>query len=216
MKKILPIAGAALILALALTGCSAGSSTPAKVTHKSDKATTAPATPKSEKTPDVKPEKNADGTVVTFTGQGEKGADGEYAKFPVKIAASVTSIEKLSDTEMQSILSVAKDDAKNTLSAFDLYKINVHEVYVSGDDPKFQASYTDYNVVDAKGVKVNDLPLIGFDWCKSNSFTKDFITGTPNDSCLIGAVAKGAAAPAGVEFSQYGTPSEKAPIVIFK
>lgn len=212
MKKILPIAGATLVLALLLAGCSADNSAPPA--SKASKSATPTPSPTASKTPPVKPV--AGEVAITFIGQGEKGADGNYAKFPVQIKTSVTSITKISDAEMQSILSVAKEETKTVLTAFDLYKVVVHEIYVSGNDPKYQSSYTEYNVLDSKGVRANDLPLIGFDWCKSSSFTKEFVTGTPNESCLLGAVPKGSDAPSGVQFAQYGTPSEKAPIKILK
>lgn len=223
MKKFLPIAGATLALALALTGCSAGADTDDAVAPKKTSSATPTPTPTAEPTDEAKdtqaPATSAAGVVVTFEGQGEKGADGEYAKYPVEIAVTVPSITPLSAAELESIVTIADDDQKNTFAAFDFYKVIVNETYVSGNDPKFQATYTSYKAIDAKGAELNNLPLIGFDWCASSSFEKDFVTGTPNESCLIGAVAKGGEAPAGVQFSQYGTDTDAydgTPIVIFK
>lgn len=216
-KKTLPILGAGLILALTLAGCSSADA-PAKTKAPTSSSSTAPAKDSSTKPApkDEKPATSKDG-VITFSGQGEKDATtGEYAHYPVEIAVKVGSIEKISTAEHDALYAVAKPDQQKAFDAFDLYKVNYTETYVSGNDPKYQATYTSYKAVDKDGVKITGLAVIGFDWCKSNSFTKDFVTGTPNDSCILAAVAKGGAAPAGIQFSQYGTPSEKTPIVILK
>lgn len=219
MKKLLPIAGVTLALALTLTGCSGGDAKESsKESPKPTNSSSSTATPEDTEKPDSSTPAGADEVIVTFDALGEKGADDEYAHFPVDIAVTVPSITPLSDTELAGIMEVADADQKNTFAAFDFYKVIVNETYISGDDPKNQATYTNYNVIDADGAQLNDLPLIGFDWCESSSFSEDFISGTPNESCLIGAVAKGAEAPAGVQYAQYDTkydPSEGEPVAIY-
>jgi hypothetical protein len=213
MKKLLPFAGVTLALALALTGCTNAdepAATKSPTATKSATATPTPsATPSAEPTATAtateKPEDAKAEVEVTWQALGEKKENDEYVKFPVKLAVTVPSIEKLSDEELEEVNAVADDEQKNTFAAFDFYKVNVEQTYVSGKDPVNQSSYTDFDVVDAKGVELNDLPLIGFDWCATNSFSEDFVKGTPNKSCLVGAVAKGAEAPAGVQFSQSDT-----------
>jgi len=212
MKKLLPVAGVALALTLTLAGCT--NSDPSENTTATKKPThssSATATPKATKTPTATPSATAkadkSGPVeVTFTGLGDKKTDGQYDKFPVKMAVSVTGVEKLNDAELKSIEEASDSQQKNTFAAFDFYKVNIEEKYISGKDPKNQASNTAYYPIDENGTKINNLPVIGFDWCSPGSFSDTFAKGTPNKVCIVGAVAKGSPAPAGVQFAQQDTP----------
>jgi len=224
LKKALPIIGLGLAAALTLAGCS---SDPAPTKEIDKPSTSAPSetpseteAPSDDKTPDpAKPGASTGATEVTYIGLGEKGEDGEYTHFPVVISVKVDSIDLISEAERASLYETATDEQKTRLDAFDYYKINYTETYVSGDDPAYQASYTSYDPVNASGTKLTSLALIGFDWCPANSFSKDFVNGTPQTSCLLGAVAKGDTAPAGIQFAQSGTATDAydgTPIVILK
>jgi len=226
MKKLLPVAGVALALTLTLAGCSnsepAGDAT---ASSKPTKSSSASAVPKVTKTPAPNATPSATSTAkagpveVTFTSLGEKKADGEYDKFPVKMNVEVTGVDKLKDDELKSIEKASDAQQKNTFAAFDFYKINIQEKYISGKDPKSQASNTSYYPIDEEGTKLNNLPVIGFDWCSPGSFSEDFVKGTPNKVCIVGAVAKGSPAPVGVEFAQQDTPYNSydgTPAKIFK
>lgn len=214
LTKSLPILGVGLALTFGLAACSPAAE-PAPPADPAPVVTETPAeeTP-SEETP-AKPAPSGANT-ITFTALGEKGADGEYAHFDVEIAVSVDSVDLISDAERAEIYSVANDSDKATFDAFDFYKILFTQTYVSGQSPEFQSSITSFDPIDAAGTRLQSLPLIGFDWCKSNSFSRDFVNGEANTSCVLAAVAKGAAAPAGLQFSQFDTPSESNPVLIFK
>jgi hypothetical protein len=231
MKKLLPVTGVTFALTLALAGCAADSApevsvkleapvtatpTPSASPSVEPEATPAPEATPSEGDPEVAALKPLE---VTWQGLGEKKENDEYEKFPVKIAVTVPTIEKLTDEELKTVTDLADEAQRNTFAAFDFYKVNIEQTYVSGKDPVNQVSYKDFDVIDSKNAVVNDLPLIGFDWCTANSFGTDFITGTPNKSCLVGAVAKGSEPPAGVQFSQVDTEydaTDGKPVVILK
>lgn len=218
MKKLLPLAGATLALALVLTGCSS-SADPEPSKAPSPVQTTEPDADGDTGSDGAETDEAVAGETVriTYTALGEKQEDGEYSHFPVEIDVKVASIDAISQAEHDELMNEANEDSKSTLAAFDYYKVLVEETYVSGDDPAHQASYTSYDPVTESGAKLNSLPIIGFDWCKSSAFSKDFINGETNTSCVLAAVAKGEPAPAGVRYAQYDTdydPSNGTPAVI--
>lgn len=221
MKKLLSITGVALALTLTLAGCSNGDDGK-NASPKPEKTTSATPTPSptddaDEKGDTTKGPAVAEGAVITYEAQeSEKNEDGEYDKFPVKIDVQVKSVDPVTEDELKSLMDVATDDQKTSFPAFDFYKVNYAESYISGKDPVNQATYTNYKAIDTEGTPVTKLSIIGFDWCKSNAFSKDFIEGTPNKGCIIGGVAKGNQPPAGIQFSQFGTDSEKEPVDIYK
>lgn len=223
MKKLAPIILVSSLLAIGLTACSAGDPVPtvsksptvtATPSAKASPSKTATATPKPTATstpkPTAAPSDESWNTVLnrptkaTVTWQASSDGDSNKS-FPVEFTFSVSKVEKMSADEFKQVEEASSEESNKTFAAFDFYKISVDEKYVSGKDPKNQSSASAFYPIDGEGVQANRLPLIGFDWCESGSFGDDFVKGKTNSFCLVGAVAKGSPAPAGVEFAQDST-----------
>lgn len=217
LTKKLPLIGVGLVLTLGLAACSPAA-------EEEPPALPAPAESAPSEEPSVEPEESepadrpaAEGAgVITYEALGEKNADGDYDRFPVEIAVNVNSIDAISEAELADLYSTASDSQKATLDAFDFHKIVITQTYVSGGNPEFQSSNESFDPISSDGVELQRLPLIGFDWCATESFSPEFIDGAPITSCILAAVAKGSPAPAGVQFSQFDTASEDSPVKIFK
>ena len=84
------------------------------------------------------------------------------------------------------------------LKGFDISFIHVQMSKVSGDPVAFDSDYTSFKPADAEGQRVQDVTLIGWDECSTESFTEEFDTGEPLVQCYIAAAPAGGNAPAGV------------------
>lgn len=216
-KKALPAIGLGLTLIFGLAACSSSEEPPVKAT--TEKTTEKPTTTEKKEEPKESEEKeNTDGVLVTFQALGEEQEDGEFSRFPVEFTVAIDSIEKMSESERTDLYKEAMEEQKTKFDAFDFYKIHYTETYVSGDDPKNQNFYTSYNPITSEGTLLNHVALIGYDWCTNKTINEDFVNGTPNVGCILGAVAKGEPAPAGIHFAQTGTDTDRStgtPIEIY-
>lgn len=212
MKKFLPLLGATAALALALTGCSTADT-------KAAPEKPAPTVQAEEKVKTPEGPQPGETVNLVFTASTEKDDKGEISHFPVEIDAKVTSIEPLTDAEFDELEKEVKEEDKAVIIAHDYYKIILEETYVKGDDPKNQASFVNYQPIDETHAKMANVSISGFDWCKTSPFTKEFINGEVNTSCIVAAAVKGEPAPAGLRYVQLDTkydPEEGTPAIILK
>ena len=86
------------------------------------------------------------------------------------------------------------------LDGLDLTLIRLVMTKVSGDPVAFNSDATSFSPVDADGEKVQEVTLIGWDECGSESFTEEFDGGAPITQCYVAAAPSGGNAPAGLMY----------------
>lgn len=115
------------------------------------------------------------------------------------ISARLVSVEPATDDEAAFIVA-AFDDGK--VDGYDFWLLHVEEKKESGDTVEFDADYSFFDVVDEDGNQVQEITLIGWDGCESNSFDDEFDTnGGVITQCFIGAAKNGDPEPAGVAYT---------------
>ncbi|MGI9821738.1 hypothetical protein [Agromyces sp. Marseille-Q5079] len=78
------------------------------------------------------------------------------------------------------------------LKGWNVSLIRYQQQKVSGDDITYGANYTDFRPADATGAKAQEVSVIGWDECESESFTEEFNAGTAVlDQCMVGASVEG-------------------------
>lgn len=211
------IIGAGLALTLLLSACSGApdSDTGKLVTPKEDKSVTeTPAEEPTETDSTVSGDVTAPGTklglnewaTVEFVGTDDQSA---------LIANRLVSVNPVT-TDQQAFL----ESKLPELSGYDSYMFIVEQKKVSGASIVHNADYTSLKPAFADGSRVQEVTMIGWDECKSQSFSKAFDEeGATLTQCLIGAVRTGAGAPDSVIYTKYDTPyshSDGKPIVFTK
>jgi hypothetical protein len=112
------------------------------------------------------------------------------------ISARLVSVEPATDEEAAFIVS-AFDDGK--VDGYDFYLVHVEEKKESGDSVEFDSDYSFFDVVDKDGDQVQEITIIGWDGCETDSFDEEFDTaGGVLTQCFIGAAKSGDLKPAGV------------------
>ncbi|MFB2580774.1 hypothetical protein ACEXQD_05955 [Herbiconiux sp. P15] len=89
---------------------------------------------------------------------------------------------------------------KDELKGFEISFIHLSQSKVSGDPVEFNSDYTSFKPIDAQGQRVQDVTVIGWDECTTESFTPEFDTGESITQCFIAAAPAGGNAPAGVMY----------------
>ncbi|MEO8528964.1 MAG: hypothetical protein ABI435_07790 [Pseudolysinimonas sp.] len=188
---------APLLGTLLLAGCAAPTPNPNPVTG-TDPSTSATPTESAANTPVlVDGEAAPPGTKVgfnTYLTYSYVNTDKEDALLQAKL----DSIEPATADE----LAVLTQNFGDKLDVYDIYMLRMTEKKVSGASVKFNDDWSFFDVVDAKGERIQSVSLIGWDGCKVNSFTDEYDTaGAELDQCYIGAVPKGSAAPGGMAYT---------------
>lgn len=210
LKNIAAAGLGAVVLAVSLAGCSLLPQPPAAPV---DKPTTSdtdkPATTETdEPTTEPAPGGAADGAVLN-PGDRTSGTgivpfvnyDDQTANF----AHRVTSIEKAPTADVDAIVAEVPQ-----VKGMDVYYVTVTSHYVDGANLEFSAFYTEFSPIDADGNETQEVSLIGWDNCESNSIPKpgnDPATAISN--CYAAVVPAGQPAPAGLAWASYDTPFDK-------
>jgi hypothetical protein len=105
------------------------------------------------------------------------------------------------------------------LKGYKVTLVRFQQQKVSGDDITYGANYTDFRPADTEGAQAQEVSVIGWEDCETESFTEEFNAGTEVlDQCIVGASVEGGNDVAGMiwtgnssadenPFSQYdGTP----------
>lgn len=202
LRRILPLTIIPIAAAFTLTGCF-GSPAPAPAPASDSVAETGAAEPTSSASPtEAAGGSTASGDVAapgTKAGVGEElvyeftGTDDQKAL----IAAKLVDVTPAT-AEQVDFLNQQFD--KDELKGFEISFIHVEMSKVSGDPVEFNADYTSFKPSDAEGQRVQDVTLIGWDECSTESFTPEFDAGEPITQCYIAAAPAGGATPAGVYY----------------
>ncbi|WP_164863488.1 hypothetical protein [Agromyces sp. LHK192] len=73
------------------------------------------------------------------------------------------------------------------LADYEVTLIRYQQQKVSGDDITYDANYTDFRPADVTGAQAQEVSVIGWDECASESFTEEFGAGAVIDQCVVGA-----------------------------
>jgi hypothetical protein len=179
--------GLAAIIALALAGCSSGGESGG-----TDDNTAKPTATASSSAPADDSDAAAEGDIVEPGATIEAGEwitydyedyDGNHAV----IQSRVTGITAATEEQLQLLISEIPD-----LEGYEVSLITLEERKVSGDDITFGSDYTDYSPAATDGAEAQEVSVIGWDECSSESFTEEFNAGSASiTSCFVGAVVPG-------------------------
>jgi len=207
LKRIGAVVTLAVATGLILSSCSLLPSVGGNEgDDKPGKGTSAPSKPSDEGTDDEGT--GSDAPSETIAAPGSKVGLNEWLSYDytgvddVKavIAARLVSVTPATDAQAETIIEAIPDAA-----GYDFVFFKVEQKKVSGADIAFNADYTAFNPVSANGERVQDVTLIGWDECKSVSFTEEFDKGETITQCVVGAYKDGSAMPAGVNYSEFDT-----------
>ncbi|WP_440711393.1 hypothetical protein [Herbiconiux sp. YIM B11900] len=202
LRRTLPLTIVPIAAVFALTGCF-GSPSPAPA-------------PASE-APSGAAEPTASASPTDTDSSGGAAASGDVAEPGTKAGVGEELVYEFTGTDDQKALIAAKlvdvtpataeqvaflnqQFDKDELKGFEISFIHVEMSKVSGDTIEFQSDYTSFKPSDAEGQRVQDVTLIGWDECTTESFTPEFDAGEPITQCYIAAAPAGGAAPAGVYY----------------
>jgi hypothetical protein len=189
-----------MVTAFTLSGCALLPSAPQPAAESS--APTASPTPTAEPTEEPSSGTATSGDVAepgTTVGPGEElvyeftGTDEQKAL----ISAALVDVTPAT-AEQVAFLNEQFDE--DELKGLDISFIHVTQKKVSGDPVEFNADYTSFKPVDAEGQRVQDVTVIGWDECGTESFTPEFDAGVAMTQCYIAASPTGGNAPAGVMY----------------
>lgn len=182
-----------VVAILALAGCM----TPAAPEPEATKKPSASAT--------SEPTQSASSASGDVTEPGTKVGLGEEVIYESQGTDDVTALVSAKLTEVTpatpeqvAFLNSQFDDGE--LAGFDVTLIRLEMTKVSGDPIAFNSDSTSFAPVDAKGTKVQEVTLIGWDECSSESFSKEFDDGAPITQCYVAAAPAGGNAPAGLMY----------------
>ena len=123
------------------------------------------------------------------------GLDGQKAI----ISSRLVGVEDATEAQKTVLVEKIPD-----LADYDVFLFTTEEKKISGDPIVFEADYTDYSVASADGARAQEVTVIGWDECKSESFTKEFDEdGATITQCFVGAVKPGGAVPTGLIYAPY-------------
>ncbi|MBH0108992.1 hypothetical protein I6E81_02290 [Salinibacterium sp. NG22] len=115
------------------------------------------------------------------------------------IAARLVSIEPATAAQTDYLVKQISQ-----LKGYNVWFLSVEQQKVSGDSIAFDADYTGFSPVDANSEKIQDVTVIGWDDCTTQSFTKEFDTdGATIEQCFIAATVEGGNDVAGVIYAEY-------------
>lgn len=215
MKKP-SIALAALIAAgaLALTGCTAPDLSGAKRIDQTE-------APAETEAPESS-ESSGDATAGDLVQPGQTVPVGEWATYEyvnyddkkAVLNTRLVSIEPATQEQIDLLVSEIPE-----LQGWKVSLIRYEQQKVSGDDITYSANYTDFRPADVDGAQAQEVSVIGWEDCASESFTEEFNAGTEVlQQCMVGASVEGGKAIGGMlwtgnadvddnPFSEYeGTP----------
>lgn len=201
LTRTLALGIGALTLTATLAGC---------ITIAEDDKPTKPnsSSEKSEKT--EKPEKKADAP----KGDGSELAPGETTAGAGILPFSNHEDKTASFSHQIADISLAPDADVDAIVAeipqaggMDVYYITVDSNYVSGDNLEHSSFSNEFEPVDADGVELQSLSLIGWDNCESNSIpSPGDDPSTTISNCIAAVVVPGQPEPAGVAWAAYDSP----------
>ncbi|GAA1845956.1 hypothetical protein [Agromyces salentinus] len=114
----------------------------------------------------------------------------EYVDYDDKTAVlntKLVSIEPATEAQVEQLVAEIPE-----LKGWKVSLIRYQQQKVSGDDITYGSNYTDFRPADATGAKAQEVSVIGWDECASESFTEEFNAGTTVlDQCMIGASVDG-------------------------
>lgn len=209
--------GLTLIAGLVLAGCSAPADDPAPT----DTSTQAPAEPSSE--PTAEPTESSDPAPGDVVAPGATVALGEWANYEYSglddtsaiISARLVSAEAPSEADAKFLVEQIPQ-----LQGYEIVFFRVEQKKVSGDEIAHQSDYTGFRPATADRKRAQDVTVIGWDKCKTNSFSRDFDTaGAVLTQCIIGAKVPGGQDIAGIMYAPFDTPynySDGNPILFTK
>lgn len=208
--------GLALIAGLVLAGCSASP----EETPETPASTDAPNETPAETPAETPSENTAPGDVAQ---PGATVAIGQWVNYEYLGLDDTTAIisARLVSAEAPSAEDAAflvKEIPQ--LQGYELIFFTVEQKKVSGDEIAFQADYTGWRPATADRKRAQDVTVIGWDKCKTNSFSKDFDTaGATITQCVIGAKVPGGQDIAGIMYAPFDSPyaySDGNPILFTK
>ena len=133
------------------------------------------------------------------------------------ISSRLVSVEPATDEQAAAIVA-AFDDGK--VDGYDFFIIQVEEKKESGDPVLYDSDYSYYDLIDEDGERVQEITIIGWDGCATESFTEEFDTaGATITQCFIAGALDGDNEPAGVAYSggyDDDNPYEDAPLLFIK
>lgn len=194
--------GAALAAGLLLSGCSAPADleTPDETITESE----APEATPTQEAPATPSEPGA------LTEPGSTIALGEWASYEFTgtdkqkavVSARLVSVEPASQADTDFLV-----DQIPQLKGYEVVLLTVEQKKVSGESIAFNADYTGFRPASADGKRAQEVTVIGWDTCRSNSFSKDFDeNGATITQCIIGAAVPGGNPIAGVIYAPYDSP----------
>lgn len=198
--KLSALVALPIVTVLALAGCvPQPSPAPEPAAESSAPAATPTPTEAAEEPADASAASGDVAAPGTTAGPGEPlvteftGTDGQTAL----IASSLVDVVPAT-TEQVAFLNEQFD--KGELDGFEISFIHLEQTKVSGDPIEFNADYTSFKPVDAEGQRVQDVTVIGWDECGTESFTPEFDSGATLTQCYIAAAPSGGGAPAGLMY----------------
>ena len=114
----------------------------------------------------------------------------EYVDYDDKTAVLNTKLVSIEPATAEQTATLVEEIPE--LKGWKVSLIRYQQQKVSGDDITFGANYTDFTPADATGAKAQEVSVIGWDECASESFTEEFNAGTAVlDQCMVGASVEG-------------------------
>ena len=195
---------------LALTACTGDNKEIEK-----DPSVSAPATDPSVENPgegtDPAPDNSDEAPSGDLTQPGATLGAGEWFTYEYEtlgdgkavISSKLIDVTKASDSQYKLLVDEIPD-----LVDYDVYLIQLEQKKVSGDTVEYEADYTDYTPILANGNRAQQVTVIGWDDCSTESFTPEFDTeGATLTQCFVAAAPKGSSSvPAGLQYAPFDTP----------
>lgn len=130
------------------------------------------------------------GEPIVYESQGSDGAT-------ALISAKLTEVTPATAEQAAFVNSQFTD---GELEGADITLIRLEMTKVSGDPVAFNDDGTSFAPVDAAGKKAQEVTLIGWDECGTESFTPEFDEGAPITQCYVATSTPGAKQPAGLRY----------------
>lgn len=102
------------------------------------------------------------------------------------ISARLVSVEPATSAQLDLLVSEIPD-----LKGWKVVLIHAEQQKVSGDPVKFNSDYSYFSPATAAGSKAQNVYVIGWDECATESFTEEFDNGATIEQCFVGAYVDG-------------------------
>ncbi|QTE29443.1 hypothetical protein [Pengzhenrongella sicca] len=194
MNRLLPSAAAILAVAFVLTGCSGSDEEPA-ATESATAEASKPAPEKAEETEEATAAEEPAAAATGLSEPGTKAGIGEALTYEFTGSDDITAVVS---TKLVSVEPASADEAAflleqiPALKGYKITLIRLEQTKVSGGAVAYSADYTSFSPVDTEGEAAQEVTMIGWDVCESNSFPTEFDESAGMvTQCLVGASVEG-------------------------